>query len=77
MFRCAQSVEGFWLAEHDTLHVLVQPIDMDPSEVAGCDCLYDLSMTVPGEGSSVEVWTRGDHQSGMDDPTLAAEGDVE
>ena len=55
MFRCAQSVEGFWLAEHDTLHVLVQPIDMDPSEVAGCDCLYDLSMTVPGEGSSVEV----------------------
>lgn len=76
MFRCAQKVEGFWLADGVTLDVLVQPIDMNPNEVAACDCLYDLSMTVPGSGSSVQVWTRGDHLSGMDEPELAAEGEV-
>lgn len=76
MFRCEQKVEGFWLAEGDVLQVLVQPENMNPTAVAGCDCLYDLSMLLPEGGEAVEVWTRGDHESGLDEPELAATGEV-
>ncbi len=71
-FRCAQDVQGFWIEANDGLSVLVQPIDMNPAAVAGCDCLYDLTMTLPSVTDRVEVWTRGDNQSGRSEPTLEA-----
>jgi hypothetical protein len=37
-FRCEQNVEGFFKAAGGTVDILVQPIDMHPGSVAGCDC---------------------------------------
>lgn len=62
-FRCAQDVEGFWKQDGATVDVLVQPIDMHPTAVAGCDCLYDLDVTVGSpdpQAAEVVVWRRWD-----------------
>ena len=65
-FRCAQSVEGFVRKSATHLDFLVQPVDMNPSTVAGCDCLYEISMAVtasPGP-TQVTVYRRWDHHGG-------------
>jgi hypothetical protein len=70
-FRCAQEVEAF-LAE-DEERVLVQPIDMNPSLVPDCDCLYDLSVTLEGLAAGVhrvEVFRRWDALNDPNDPVL-------
>lgn len=68
-FRCAQAVEGYWLEDDDGIRVLLQPVDMDPREVAGCDCLYDVELTLPTDGEGpVGLFRRGDHASGLDAP---------
>lgn len=70
-FRCAQDVEGFWKQDGDTVEVLVQPIDMHPSRVAACDCLYDLEIVVgspESEPSEVVLWRRWDDLNDDNDP---------
>jgi hypothetical protein len=77
-FRCAQDVEGFWRASGDAADVLLQPVDMNPTSVAKCDCLYDFAMLVPTDASNVTVYSRGDHKSGRDDePAEVGSADVE
>lgn len=70
-FRCAQDVEGFWRQVGPIVDVLVQPIDMDPREVAGCDCLYDLEVTVGSpdpDTTEVVLWRRGDNWNDPNGP---------
>lgn len=68
-FRCAQAVEGFWRADGDAISVLVQPIDMTPKAVAGCDCLYRVEATLPApDAASVTVWQRWDAINDPNDP---------
>ncbi len=76
-FRCAQKVQGFWVGEGDEVSVLIQPVDMNPTEVAGCDCLYDVDFTLPTTTSAVAVYTRGDNLSGRSEATLEVTGRVE
>lgn len=45
-FRCVQKVEGFFKTAGDAVDILVQPIDMDPSSVAACDCGYKITFLV-------------------------------
>jgi hypothetical protein len=45
-FRCEQDVEGYFRATGNKLDILVQPIDMHPAAVAGCDCGYNITFTV-------------------------------
>ena len=70
VFRCEQDVEGFYKLDGDTVSVLVQPIDMNPSIVAGCDCLYTLDMGVEATGATVEMWRRWDNLNDPNDPVL-------
>lgn len=80
-FRCAQDVEGFYHVVDDRVEVLVQPTDMDPDAVAGCDCLYDVDMSISLEvdlaPTSLTVFRRWDNQNSPNDPveigTLARE----
>lgn len=68
-FRCAQSVEGFFKVNGDAVDVLVQPVDMDPSSVAACDCLYDIYMTLPVEPpASLTLYRRWDNLNDPNDP---------
>jgi hypothetical protein len=78
-FRCSQSVEGFVKLGVGTADVLVQPVDMNPSSVAKCDCLYDLSMevNVPRGTYEVTVYRRWDHKSGHDEPLEVGAQSVE
>lgn len=79
-FRCAQDVEGFERTEASKLMVLVQPIDMNPSEVAGCDCLYDIGMTIDGlerGKTSVELYRRWDNLNTPNDPKLVGSTQVD
>jgi hypothetical protein len=43
---------------------------MNPSSVAGCDCLYEITMetSVSAGTTTVTVYRRWDHQSGGDSP---------
>ncbi|MCA9300560.1 MAG: hypothetical protein KDA28_15925 [Phycisphaerales bacterium] len=75
-FRCAQDVEGFVREEGDAVEVLVQPIDMTPKVVAGCDCLYDLVIEVgarPDDLARVSVYRRWDDLNDANDPVLIGE----
>ncbi|MEQ1570071.1 MAG: hypothetical protein ABMA64_30840 [Myxococcota bacterium] len=75
-FRCAQDVEGFWKESGDQVDVLVQPIDMDPRQVAGCDCLYDLAIVVGSPDaapSAVTLWRRWDSLNDPNDPVKVGE----
>jgi hypothetical protein len=65
-FRCEQAVEGFVRADSNTVAFLVQPKDMNPSNVAKCDCLYEITMgadTMAGR-TRVDVYRRWDHVGG-------------
>ncbi len=70
-FRCAQELAGYWMEDGAEIEVLVQPLEMDPREVAGCDCLYDLWMRVePVEADTwtVHLWRRWDNLNDPNDP---------
>lgn len=69
-FRCEQDVEGFLRRAGGRADVLVQPVDMHPQSVAGCDCLYDISMTIPVEPGSYELtlYRRWDNLNEPNDP---------
>lgn len=69
-FRCAQDVEAFWKTDAAGVSILVQPKDMHPDMVAGCDCLYDVTMSLPREqeSGSVSVFRRWDALNEPNDP---------
>jgi hypothetical protein len=70
-FRCEQDVEGFVLHGTGSLELLVQPIDMDPDEVAACDCLYHIEIDVLGLAAGeleVSLERRWDHLNEPNDP---------
>lgn len=80
-FRCEQDVEGFWKQDGGKVEVLVQPIDMNPKMVAGCDCLYDLSIEVGSPdptATEVVLYRRWDDLNDPNDPVevgrVAADG---
>jgi hypothetical protein len=76
-FRCAQDVEAFWKPDGAGAAMLVQPIDLHPSEVAGCDCLYRVEGLVPvPDADHVAVWRRWDALNDPNDPVLVGEADV-
>jgi hypothetical protein len=69
-FRCDQRVAGFVRTGPGSAEFLVQPVDMNPSSVAGCDCLYEVAMVanaMPGP-TTVTVYRRWDEHSGNTDP---------
>lgn len=77
-FRCEQDVEAFVRRASGALDLLVQPIDMDPSAVAGCDCLYDVSMQVPVARGDyrLKLYRRWDNINHPNEPVKIGETDV-
>ncbi|MFK7930396.1 MAG: hypothetical protein AB8H79_19565, partial [Myxococcota bacterium] len=55
--------------------ILVQPVEMNPDIVAGCDCLYDLSIGFNGTESTTKFtfFKRGDELGGPSSPALIFE----
>lgn len=77
-FRCAQDVEGFWKESGGLGELLVQPKDMHPSAVAGCDCLYRIDARVQTDGvDTVAVWRRWDDLNEPNDPIKVGEAAVD
>jgi len=71
VFRCAQDVEGFYKPGSDGAYdVLVQPIDMNPTEVAGCDCVYRIDAVLPVTATTVNVYKRQDNMNDPNGPSL-------
>jgi len=74
-FRCEQDVEGFFKAVGGTVDVLVQPIDMHPGSVAGCDCGYNITFTIEPVSSGAmqtTLYRRWDEQNSPNDPVEIA-----
>ena len=62
-FRCGdQRLCGHRLEPDETTRVLVQPCDLHPAVVPRCDCLYQVSFTLPGRPGrgAVELHSRRD-----------------
>lgn len=79
-FRCDQDVEAYYLLEGDTLSVLVQPIDMDPSSVARCDCLYDIDIEIadlPAGTLTVDLFRRWDNINDDNEPVAIGSAGIE
>jgi hypothetical protein len=77
-FRCVQDVEAFVRRANGELDLLVQPIDMSPQAVAGCDCLYDIAMQVPAPRGDykLKLFRRWDSLNQPNDPIAIGEADV-
>lgn len=78
-FRCEQDVEGFYKIANDALDILVQPIDMHPDAVAGCDCPYGITFTVkPLEAGTLQatLYRRWDGLNTPNDPVEIATAQV-
>lgn len=70
-FRCEQRVTGYVRTNGSAVDVLVQPADMNPSSVAKCDCLYDLTLDTPrlAPGTyDVTVHRRRDNRNSPNEP---------
>lgn len=66
-FRCAQKVHFVAAKEGQTITITAQPVDLNPSAVAGCDCEYHLKGAVgpfPAGTYTVKVIRRWDNKSG-------------
>lgn len=73
-FRCDQAVEGFARRGEDSVDLLFQPVDMNPSAVARCDCRYDLKASVLFRNETkLSVWRRWDSVGGEKAPVLVGE----
>lgn len=75
-FRCAQEVEGFLRWEGTLAQILIQPVDMNPAAVAGCDCLYRLDMGLDDPAALVTVWRRWDNINDPNDPVEVGTAEV-
>ena len=71
-FRCEQEVEAFYRVVDADVEVLVQPVDMNPSAVAGCDCLYDVDFQIRLEEdlapTELVLFRRWDEAGGPTEP---------
>ena len=79
-FRCEQALEGFARISGGKLGVLVQPVDLIPSAVAGCDCLYDIGIAIEDlkKGSlAVELYRRWDNLNEPNDPEKVGSAEVQ
>lgn len=78
MFRCQQDVEAFQRKDHTNIAVLIQPVDMNPSPPARCDCLYRIDMDVPASAGAYTftLYKRGDNVSGANSPLEVGHSDV-
>ncbi|MDF1561529.1 MAG: hypothetical protein P1V51_00720 [Deltaproteobacteria bacterium] len=71
-FRCEQEVEAFERRAGQSIDLLVQPRDLTPKAVAGCDCLYDISFSlvdVAGE-TTLTLYRRWDDLNDPNEPVL-------
>ncbi len=76
-FRCDQEVEGFYRVSGSQVGVLIQPVDMDPDKVAGCDCLYRVEAGIPADPpATVTLYWRHDNQNDENDPVLVGSVEV-
>ncbi|MBN1337304.1 MAG: hypothetical protein JXB39_15200 [Deltaproteobacteria bacterium] len=76
-FRCEQDVEGFYRVDGTAVDVLVQPVDMNPGLVAGCDCLYRVEASIPEEPpATVTLYRRWDNLNDENDPVLVGSVEV-
>ncbi|HKU45166.1 MAG TPA: hypothetical protein VJR89_43700 [Polyangiales bacterium] len=77
-FRCVQDVEAYVKRANRALDVLVQPIDMHPDAVAGCDCLYDISMSVPAPRGdyTLTLYRRWDSVNTPNEPVKIGDEEV-
>ena len=73
-FRCGQAVEAFARTSTGGMDILVQPVDMNPEGVARCDCLYEITMSMPAPAGQYELtlYRRWDHKSGANEPHRVA-----
>ncbi len=75
-FRCNQQVCAYVMDAGATTRVLVEPCDLHPTSVTRCDCLYDVTFTLPTRASrtAVELYRRGDFYAATSPPlpTLVA-----
>jgi len=70
-FRCAQDVAGWYRTPDGDVDVLVQPVDMNPRSVAKCDCLYDVTFTVPVQAPvTLTLYRRWDNLNDPNEPVL-------
>jgi hypothetical protein len=77
-FRCEQDVEAYRRDRSDAIDLLVQPIDMNPSKVAGCDCRYEITMQIPSSRGAYKLtlYRRWDNFSGLNTPVEVGADDV-
>jgi hypothetical protein len=77
-FRCEQDVEAYRRNRSDAIDLLVQPIDMDPSSVAGCDCLYEISMQISAARGAhkLTLYRRWDNDNQPNPAVKVDEADV-
>lgn len=78
-FRCEQDVEGFFKVGDGTVEMLVQPIDMNPSAVAGCDCGYNITfLAEPVAAGTMQttLYRRWDAINNPNDPVPIASAAV-
>ena len=76
-FRCAQDVAGWYRSADGEVDALVQPRDMNPRSVAGCDCLYNITFSVPvATPTTLTLYRRWDNINDPNDPVLIGSVDV-
>ncbi len=70
-FRCQQSLCAYVMDSGATTRVLVQPCDLHPTNVVRCDCLYDVTFTLPARAdrTAVDVYKRFDFYGATTPPT--------
>lgn len=70
LFRCDQAVEAYLRQGDGNVDLLVQPVDLNPEQVARCDCLYDLEARFNGDETlgSVTLYKRNDEVGGPSTP---------
>ena len=77
-FRCSQPVEAFARRRAGVIDVLVQPVDMNPSAPAKCDCDYRIDMHVPAAPGdyAFTLYSRGDNLSGQQTPLQVGQAEI-
>jgi hypothetical protein len=78
-FRCEQDVYGVFKVGNAAVEILVQPIDMHPEAVAGCDCGYNITFLVepvPSGTMQTTLYRRWDALNSPNDPVPIASAPV-
>lgn len=72
-FRCGQEVCARIVETGATIRCTVEPCDLD-GDISRCNCVQRLSVIIPSSSGerTVEVYRRGDNQSGRSEPELIA-----